>query len=98
LSGSNIFDVGFCAGVVEGIGYMAAILELSSSPGEGRGLWCVAQVGRCGPLADHPLTCEQRSGSKDFLVGQEHIWGNFQADASLACIVGLLWIFDENAP
>jgi hypothetical protein len=35
LSGSNTLDVGFCAGVVEGIAYMAAILEVSSSPGAG---------------------------------------------------------------
>jgi Rap1a immunity proteins len=35
LSGSNTLDVGFCAGVVEGIGYMAAILEMSSTPGAG---------------------------------------------------------------
>jgi hypothetical protein len=35
LSGSNALDVGFCAGVVEGIGYMAAILEMSNSPGAG---------------------------------------------------------------
>jgi hypothetical protein len=35
LSGSNTLDVGFCAGVVEGIGYMAAILEMASSPGVG---------------------------------------------------------------
>jgi hypothetical protein len=27
LSGGNTLDVGFCAGVVEGIGYMAAILD-----------------------------------------------------------------------
>ncbi len=31
LSGSNTLDVGFCAGVVEEIGYMAPILERSSS-------------------------------------------------------------------
>jgi hypothetical protein len=35
LSGSNTLDVGFRAGVVEGIGYMAAILEMASSPGAG---------------------------------------------------------------
>jgi Rap1a immunity proteins len=35
LSGSNTLDVGFCAGVVEGVGYMAAILEMTSSPGAG---------------------------------------------------------------
>lgn len=35
LSGSNNPDVGFCAGVVEGIGLMAEILEMSSSPGAG---------------------------------------------------------------
>jgi hypothetical protein len=35
LSGSNNPDLGFCAGVVEGIGLMAEILEMSSSPGAG---------------------------------------------------------------
>jgi hypothetical protein len=35
LSGSNTLDVGFCAGVVEGIGFMAETLEMSSSPGAG---------------------------------------------------------------
>jgi hypothetical protein len=35
LSGSNTLDVGFCAGVVEGISIMAAMLEMSSSPGAG---------------------------------------------------------------
>jgi hypothetical protein len=35
LSGSDTLDVGFCAGVVEGIGYMAAILQMSSTPGAG---------------------------------------------------------------
>jgi hypothetical protein len=35
LSGGNALDVGFCAGVVEGIGLMAEILEMSSSPGAG---------------------------------------------------------------
>jgi hypothetical protein len=29
LSGSNTLDVGFCAGMLEGIGYMAAILEIA---------------------------------------------------------------------
>jgi hypothetical protein len=35
LSGSNTLDAGFCSGVVEGIGYMAAVLEMSSSPNTG---------------------------------------------------------------
>jgi hypothetical protein len=35
LSGANTLDVGFCAGVVEGIGYMGAILEMAGSPGAG---------------------------------------------------------------
>jgi Rap1a immunity proteins len=35
LSGSSTLDAGFCAGVVEGIGHMAAMLEMSSSPGAG---------------------------------------------------------------
>jgi hypothetical protein len=35
LSGSNTLEVGFCAGVVEGIGLMTKTLELSSSPGAG---------------------------------------------------------------
>jgi hypothetical protein len=46
LSGSNTLDVGFCAGVVEGIGYMAAILEMSSSPGAGPPLCVPKEVTR----------------------------------------------------
>jgi hypothetical protein len=40
LIGSNTLDVVFCAGVVEGLGYVTAILEMSSSPGAGP-LLCV---------------------------------------------------------
>jgi hypothetical protein len=43
LSSSNTLDIGFCAGVVEGIGYMVAILEMSSSPGAGPPL-CVPKA------------------------------------------------------
>jgi Rap1a immunity proteins len=43
LSGGNTLDVGFCAGVVEGIGYMARRLEVSSSHGAGPPL-CVPKA------------------------------------------------------
>jgi Rap1a immunity proteins len=46
LSGSNTLDVGFCAGVVEGIGLMAAILEKSNSPGAGPPLCVPNEVTR----------------------------------------------------
>jgi hypothetical protein len=52
----------------------------------------VAQLDSLGPLPDYRRTCEQRKLVERLLVGdRQRTWGKFQADASQACIVGVLY-------
>jgi hypothetical protein len=64
LSASNTLDVGFCAGVVEGIGYMAAILEMASSPGAGPPL-CVPKRSPAAKQSKS-LSATSRRGRKEW--------------------------------